>query len=70
LRSLHALIGQAGKLGRVLLTGNQRLDHLSAARAHDVGDHRVQLDVGILKRLLYPQDVARLLTHELLARAH
>jgi len=33
-----------------------------------VRDHRVELDVGVFERLLYPQDVAQLLAHELLAR--
>src|SRR5262245_8087271 len=69
LGSLHAGIGQTGELGGILLTGDQRLDHLSAACAHDIGDHRVQLDVGVLESLLNAQDVAGLLAHELLARA-
>ena len=62
-------IGQECELGRVGLTGNQRLDHRPAALTHDVGDHRIQLDVGVFERLLDAQNVARLLTNQLLARA-
>jgi hypothetical protein len=51
-------MSQPGQLGRILLTGNQRLDHLPPTQTHDVCDHRVQFDVGVLERLLYPQDVA------------
>jgi hypothetical protein len=42
---------------------DHRLDHPSAADAHDVGNHRVELDVGLF------QDVAGLLACKLLAGA-
>jgi hypothetical protein len=68
LGSFHAMVGETGELGRLVLAGDQRFDHLSPAQAHDVGDHRIQLDVCVFERLLNAQDVARLLAHELLAR--
>jgi len=34
------------------LAGDQCLDNAASAEAQDVGHHRVQLDVGILQRLL------------------
>src|SRR5215467_1640131 len=55
---------------RVQLASDQRLDHLSPAHAHEVADHRAQLDVGVFEGLLYAQDVPRLLTAHLLARAY
>src|SRR5215510_13652912 len=39
LGSLHAGIGQAGELGGILLTGDQRLDHLPPTETHDVRDY-------------------------------
>ena len=45
------------------------LEHGSAADADDVGDHRIELNVGILKRLLHPLDVAALLPYQMLAGA-
>jgi len=41
----------AGELVRIAFTGNQRLDHRPAALAHDVRDHRVELDIGELLKL-------------------
>jgi hypothetical protein len=61
--------GQASELGRIGLTCHERLNHRPAALAHQLRDNRVQFDVGIFERLLYAQNVARLLTHQLLARA-
>src|SRR5215469_12804765 len=46
-------MGERGQLGRVGLAGDQRLDHRPAAAAHDVGQNRLQLDVGFLQRLLH-----------------
>jgi len=66
---LQAAIGEAGKFGGIGLAGNHRLDHRPAALAHHVGDHRIQFDVGVLQRFLHALDVARRLTHQLLARA-
>ena len=38
--------------------------------AHDLGQHRGELEVGVLQRLLDALDVAGLLAHQLLAGAH
>ena len=49
------------------LAGDQGLDDPSTAEAQDVGHHRIELDVGILQRLLDALDVAGAFTHHLLA---
>ena len=51
------------------LAGDQCLDNAASAEAQDVGHHRVQLDVGILQRLLDALNVAGAFTHHLLAGA-
>ena len=51
------------------LAGNQGLDHAAAGEAQDVGHHRIQLDVGVLQRLLDALDMTDAFTHELLAGA-
>lgn len=38
----------------VPLPGDQRLDHLPARGAVDVGDHRTQLDLRVFEDLLQP----------------
>ena len=43
--------------------GDQRFDHPTAGQTDDVGDHRSELDVGVLQRLLQALDMAA-------ARAH
>ena len=60
---------QLGKPGGVGLAVDQRLDHRPAADPGDVGDRRIELDVGVLQRLLQPLDVAGPLAHQLLAGA-
>jgi hypothetical protein len=57
-RRLHAAIGKGGELAVIGLAVNHCLDHRAAALAHDVRDHRIQFDVGILERLLHALDVA------------
>jgi len=69
-RCLQAAMSKAGELRRIGLAGNHRLDHRPGALAHNVGDHRIQFDVGILEGLLHALNVAGRLTHQLLARAH
>src|SRR5262245_22650252 len=59
-------MGKASKLGRAVLAGDQRLDYCPPTYAQHIRNRRVQLDVSVLERLLYPQDVSRLLTHQLL----
>ena len=36
-------VGQTGQFGRIRLAGDHRLDHLSPAQAHDIGDHQSNL---------------------------
>ena len=62
-------VGQCRQSIRVGFAGDQRFDHATAGQAHDVGDDRVELDVGVLQRLLQPLDVAAALAHELLTAA-
>src|SRR5439155_18473042 len=62
-------VRERGQLGRVGLAGDQRLDHRPAAAPHDIGQNRHQLDGGFLQGLLQALDRARLLAHQLLARA-
>ena len=52
---------------RVGLAADQGLDHPPAGQAGDVGDDRIELDVGVLQRLLETLDMAAALPHELLA---
>ena len=65
-RGLEATVehGQHRGIGLAL---DERLEHRPAADAEHVGDHRVELDVGVLQGLLQPLGVARLLAHELLS---
>ncbi len=51
------------------LSGDQRLNHAAAGEAKDVGEHRIELDVGIFQRLLQALRVAAAFAHELLAGA-
>src|SRR6266436_3825179 len=67
-RRLDLLAGKLGQLTRLTYTFDHRLDHPSAACAHDIADDRVELDIGFGQRLLDPLDVPRLLAHQLLAR--
>jgi hypothetical protein len=49
---LEARVGELGQAPGITLTGNQGLDHPSPGQAHDIGNDRVELDVGVLQRLL------------------
>src|SRR6266849_5258236 len=49
-RRLDLLAGQLGQLTRLANTFDHRLDHPSAARAHDIADDRVELDLGFNQR--------------------
>ena len=44
--------------------------HPPAAEPHDFGDHRAELDIALLERLMNPLDMAGLLACQLLAGAH
>ena len=68
-RRLDAAVDQGEQLVGIGLAVDQRLEHRAAAHAHDVGQHRGELEVGVLQRLLDPLDVAGLLAHQLLAGA-
>ncbi len=68
-RGFDPPMGQLGQPGGIGLAGNQGLDHGPPAQPGDVGDRRVELDVGILQRPLQPLDVAGALTYQLLAGA-
>ena len=59
-------VGQCRQSIRVGFAGDQRFDHPTAGQADDVGDDRVELDVGVFQRLLQPLDVTGTLPHELL----
>ena len=58
---------QPGQLLGIALAADQGFDHLPARQAHDIGDCRVELDVGIFECLLQPLDMAAGLPHQLLA---
>jgi len=68
-RRLDAFLHQGKQPFGVGLLLDQRLDDRPPAFAHDVGQHRAELDVGVFQRLLQPLHVAGLLAHQLLARA-
>src|SRR5215472_10067946 len=67
--SLNPVICQDSELGWIGLAGDQSLDHRPPAPADNVGDDRVELDVGALQRLLQPLDMTGLLPDQLLAGA-
>ncbi len=66
---LDPAVGQPGQGVGIAFSSNQRLDHRPTAEAHDVRDDRVELDVGVLQRLLQPLDMAAAFAHQLLAGA-
>src|ERR1700720_3736433 len=68
-RRFDPAMGQLGQPLGIAFAGNQALDHCPTAEAHDVRDDRVELDVGVLQRLLPPWDMAAALAHQLLAGA-
>ncbi len=51
------------------LARDQGLDHGPSAGADDIGDHRVELDIGFFQCLLQTLNVACALARQLLARA-
>ena len=67
-RALEPRAAELGNLARVALAGNDRLQHATAARPHRIGQHRGQLDVGVLQDLVDPVLVANDLAHRLPAR--
>src|SRR4029077_17849222 len=50
-RRFEAALRQLRELVRVSLTSHQRVKYCASALAQDVGDHRGELDVGVLERL-------------------
>ena len=62
-------VGERRQPGGVGLARHERLEHRPAALAQQLGHDAVELDVGVLERLLQPQHVARPLAHQLLAGA-
>src|SRR5215469_12019894 len=51
----------------IVCTADDGLQHGATGHAHDIGDHRVKLDVGVFQRLLQSLDVTSSLTDQLLA---
>ena len=47
-RAAEALMAKRGELFRIRLAGDHGLQHAPPAGAHDVRDHRTQLDVRLL----------------------
>jgi hypothetical protein len=68
-RSFDPPVGQSGQSSGLGFAGDQRFDHPTAGQTDDVGDHRVELDVGVFQRLLQPLDMAAALAHQLLTGA-
>ena len=68
-RRLDAAMRQLGQPLRIALAGDQGFDHLAAGQTHDVGDRRVELDVGVFQRLLQALDMPAALPRQLLAGA-
>ena len=66
---LDAALHQGEQPIGIALALDQRRQNGAAGHAHDLGQHRGQLEVGVLQRLLDTLNVAGLLTHELLAGA-
>lgn len=48
--------------------GDQGLDHATAGDANDIADHRIELDVGILQRLLDALGILGMATFDHLPR--
>jgi hypothetical protein len=66
-RCLDGPLGQRGQPGGMAFAGDHRFDHPSSAHAHEVADHRVELDVGLFQRLLHVLDRPGLLAAQLFA---
>ena len=60
---------ERGEPLRIALACHQRIEHRAPAPAQHVGEHGVELDVGILQRLVDALGVTGLLAHQLLAGA-
>ena len=65
---LHPGADQRLQPPRIGLACGERGEHGTPRLAHDVGEHRGELEVGVLEGLLDALDMAGLLAHELLAR--
>ena len=65
----HPGLGQLGEHLGVTLAGDEGLQHLAAGLAEHVGDHRVELDAGVLQDLLDPLDLPGAVLGELVAVA-
>lgn len=65
-RGLHARGDVPNELLGVGLAGNDRGEDGAAALAHDVGEHRAELEVGVLEDLVDALHVRGALAHELL----
>jgi hypothetical protein len=63
-------VGKRRQLGRIALACDQRIDYRPTTFAQEVADQRIELDVGILERLLQPLDVAHLLKRSFPMRGH
>jgi len=66
---LDAALHQCEQLVWIRLAVDQRVQDGAATLAHDLGQHRAELEVGILQRLLDALHVTGLLAHQLLAGA-
>ena len=62
-------VSQSRQSSGLGFTGDQRFDHAPAGQTDDVGDRPLELDIGVLQRLLQPLDMAAALAHQLLAGA-
>ena len=68
-RALEPRAAQLGNLARVALAGNDRLEHANPAYPHRIGQHRGELDVGVLQDLVDPVLVANHFAHRLSPRS-
>ena len=68
-RGLDAALHETEQRVGVALAGDQGADDGAAGLTHNLGQHRAELQVGVLQRLLDALGVAGLLAHELLAGA-
>jgi hypothetical protein len=66
-RRLDAAVGELGQAIGIVFAGDESFDHRPTGQAHDIGDDRIELDVGILQCLLKALDMAAPFAHELLA---
>jgi hypothetical protein len=57
--------GQLGQHFRIVLTGDDGLEHVASGQPQDIRGHRRQLEVGVLQDLLQTVGHVRLLVHQL-----